>query len=335
VCGRRLSIRRIKKVKAVMAFYEPTAEFRDLEKEFSGVEFVYPKNCESLAAELPSAEVLVILGTMYSPEVAKAVLDAGRNLKWIQSTTAGVDAFLRRGYPEQALLTKGSRIWDVAVAEHALAFMLAFKRNIIGLERTRAARLWDRERLWNSMASLEGKTVGIAGYGNIGREIAKRLGGFDVTIIVYDQYPNVEDEKVKKLYGQGEFNAFLESSDIVVLMLPDTPQTEYIIDKEQFDHLKPSAILINVARGRLVRESALAEALVEGKIAGAGIDVFEDEPLATTSRLWDLPNVILSPHCAATGDNDIRNTCRLLRENLRHYLDGREPLYRYDRNKGY
>jgi D-2-hydroxyacid dehydrogenase (NADP+) len=325
----------IERVKMVMAFYEPTVEFRDLEKEFPAVEFSYPESCESLAAELPSAEALVILGTKYSPEVAQVVLDSGRDLQWLQSTTAGVDVFLRRGYPEQALLTKGSGIWDVAVAEHALAFMLAFKRNISGLERMRAARLWDRERLWNSMGSLEGKTVGIAGYGNIGREIAKRLGGFDVTIIAYDQYPNVEDEKIKKLFGQGEFNAFLEASDIVVLMLPDTPQTEYIIDQEQFDHMKPSAILINVARGRLIRESALAEALAEGKIAGAGLDVFEEEPLATTSELWDLPNVILSPHCAATGDNDIRNTCRLLRENLCRYLDGRELLYKYDRNTGY
>ncbi len=322
-------------MKAVMAFYEPTAEFRDLEKELPEVEFVYPDSGESLAVELPSAEVLVILGTMYSPEVARVVLDSGRNLRWIQSTTAGVDAFLRRGYPEQALLTKGSRIWDVAVAEHALAFILAFKRNIIGLERTRAARLWDRERLWKSMASLEGKTVGIAGYGNIGREIAKRVSPFDVNIIAYDQYPDVKDEKIEKLYGPGEFNAFLEASDIVLLMLPDTPQTEYIIDREQFTHMKPSTILINVARGRLIRESALVDALKEGKIAGAGIDVFEEEPLAPTSKLWDLPNVILSPHCAATGDNDIRNTCRLLRENFRRYLDGQEPLYRYDRNKGY
>jgi phosphoglycerate dehydrogenase-like enzyme len=99
--------------------------------------------------------------------------------------------------------------------------------------------------------------------------------------------------------------------------------------------MKPSAILINVARGRLIRENALAKALAEGKIAGAGIDVFEEEPLAAESKLWDLPNAILSPHCAATGDNDIRNTCRMLRENLRRYLDGRELLYKYGLNKGY
>jgi phosphoglycerate dehydrogenase-like enzyme len=314
-------------MKATMAFYQRDNIFRDLEKEFPEIEFVYPNSLEELAAELPDTEIMAILGTKYDAQVAKVVMEKGTNMKWLQSTTAGVDAFLSRGYPEQAILTKGTGIWDVSVAEHAMAFLLALKRHIIELERTRASRSWDRERLWGLMGSLEGKTVGIAGYGNIGKEIAKRLGGFDVKLIAYDQFPGVGDEKLAKLYSQGEFPDFLKECDAVILVLPHTKETEYIVDEEEFGYMKSSAVLINVGRGKLVKESALVKALETGQIAGAGIDVFEEEPLSLTSKLWDLPNVILSPHCAATGDNDLLNTCKLLKENLRRYLKGQDLLH--------
>ena len=322
-------------MKTIMGFYQQDKQFNDLEKEFPQVDFVYPCTLEQLAKELPDAEIIVMLGTKYSAEVAKLVLDLGKNIKWVQSTTAGVDAFLKFGYPSHAVLTKGTGIWDVSVAEHALAFILALTRHIADLERNRQAHTWDRDRIWNIMGSLEGKTVGIAGYGNIGKEIAQRLSGFNVKINAYDRFLNAKDDKLNKLYLSGEFSAFLKDSDIIILMLPCTQQTKYIIDTEQFEQMKPGAIIINVARGMLIREGALVQALKQGKIAAAGIDVFEEEPLCVTSELWDLPNIIISPHCAATGDNDILYTCRLLKENIKRYLNDREPLYIYDKIKGY
>lgn len=322
-------------MKATMAFYQRDAVFMDLEKEFPEIEFVYPNSLEELAAELPDTEMLAILGTKYDAQVAKLVMEKGTGIKWLQSTTAGVDAFLNLGYPEQAILTKGTGIWDVSVAEHALAFLLGLKRHLIELERNRASRSWDRERIWGLMGSLEGKTVGIAGYGNIGKEIAKRLSGFDVRIIAYDQFPHVGDEKLAKLYSKGEFPDFLKECDAVILVLPYTKETEYIIDEEEFGYMKPSAVLINVGRGKLVRESALVKALETGQIAGAGIDVFEEEPLPATSKLWDLPNIILSPHCAATGDNDVLNTCKLLKKNFRRYLEGQELLHVVAKTQAY
>lgn len=322
-------------MKAAMAFYKPEIAFRNLEKQFPQIEFVYPNTLDELAEELPETEILVILGTKYNSQVAKLVIEEGKNIRWIQSTTVGVDAFLKLGYPNQAILTKGTGIWDKPVAEHALAFILALKRNIIELERARQSRSWDRERLWGLMGSLTGKTVGIAGYGSIGKEIAKTLCGFDVKIIAYDQFPGVGDDKLIKLYTKGEFSNFLKECDVVILVLPYTKETEYIVDEEQFRYMKPSAILINVGRGKLVRESALVKALEKGQIAGAGIDVFEEEPLPPTSKLWDLPNVILSPHCAAASDNDIINTCRFLKENLKRYLEGQELLYQVNKNQHY
>ncbi|ATW26687.1 D-2-hydroxyacid dehydrogenase [Candidatus Formimonas warabiya] len=322
-------------MKTIMGFYQQDNQFNDLEKEFPQVDFVYPCTLEELAQELPDAEILVMLGTKYSPQVAKLVLDLGKNIKWVQSTTTGVDAFLKSGYPHQAVLTKGAGIWDVSVAEHVLAFILALTRHIPHLERNRQAHAWDRDRTWNLMGSLAGKTVGIAGYGNIGKEIAQRLNGFNVKINAYVRSLNVKDDKLNKLYFPGEFNAFLKDSDIIILMLPCTQETEYIIDTEQFDQMKPGAIIINAARGKLIRESALVQALKQGKIAAAGIDVFEEEPLPATSELWDFPNIILSPHCAATGDHDILYTCRLLKENIKRYLNGMELLYMFDKIKGY
>jgi len=318
-----------------MGFYQRDNQFAALEKEFPQVNFVYPSTPEKLAQELPDAEVLVILGTKYSPEVANLVLDLGKNIKWVQATTTGVDAFLNFGYPSQAVLTKGAGIWDVSVAEHALAFMLALIRHIPHLERNRQAHAWDRDRTWDLMGSLSGKTVGIAGYGQIGKEIAQRLSGFQVEIHAYVRSLSVKDERLNKLYVAGEFNAFVKDSDVIVLTLPCTPETEYIMDTEQFEQMKPGATLINVARGKLIRESALVQALKQGKVAAAGIDVFEEEPLPATSELWDFPNMIISPHCAATGDHDILYTCRVLQENIKRYLHDRELLYLYDKIKGY
>jgi D-3-phosphoglycerate dehydrogenase len=196
-------------VKATMAFYKPETTFRDLEKHFPEIEFVYPNTLNELAAKLPETEILVILGTMYNSQVARMVIEQGKNIRWIQATTVGVDAFLDLGYPSQAVLTKGTGIWDQSVAEHSLALILALKRNIIQLERARKARSWDRDRLWGLMGSLAGKTVGIAGYGSIGKAVAKTLSGFDVQIIAYDQFPGVRDDKIVRLYTKGELPTFL------------------------------------------------------------------------------------------------------------------------------
>jgi phosphoglycerate dehydrogenase-like enzyme len=322
-------------VKATMAFYKPETRFRNLEKQFPEIKFVYPNSLNELAVELPETEILVILGTMYNSQVARMVIEQGNNIKWIQSTTAGMDAFLQLGYPSQAILTKGTGIWDRSVAEHALALILALKRHIIELERARQSRSWDRERLWELMGSLAGKTVGIAGYGSIGKEIAKILSGFDVKIIAYIKSPRVKNDKLEKLYSGGEFSDFLKECDVIILVLPHTKETEYVIDEDQFKYMKPSAILINVGRGKLVKESALVTALEKGQIAGAGLDVFEVQPLPSVSKLWKLPNVIISPCCAAAGNDSVLNIKRLLRENLGRYLKGQELLYKVDTTKGY
>ena len=160
-----------------------------------------------MAEELPETEILVILGTKYNSQVAKLVIEEGKNIRWIQSTTVGVDAFLKLGYPNQAILTKGTGIWDKPVAEHALAFILALKRNIIELERARQSRSWDRERLWGLMGSLTGKTVGIVDTVALVKRLQKHYVVLMLRLLLMINFPGWDDKTIK-LYTKGEFSNF-------------------------------------------------------------------------------------------------------------------------------
>ena len=193
------------------------------------------------------------------------------------------------------------------------------------------------QKIWKKYLEadeIHGKTVGILGLGNIGRVIAQKCKSMGMRVIALDIQP-VEDTMVDRAYSVRDALSLMQESDYVVITLPLTPDTERLVGEAQLRAMKRTAYLINVARGRIVDEPALIKALAEGWIAGAGLDVFESEPLPPTSPLWSLPNVILSPHMSAISPYYMDRAIAVFCENLQRFIRGEALLYELNWDTGF
>lgn len=254
--------------------------------------------------------------------------DLAPRVGWIQATSAGIGELVaRHRYAERmpgTVLTTASGVHAQPLAEFCLLTMTAFTRALPRLSRDQRARRWERF----AGSDLAGRAVLIYGYGAIGtcvgraaRALGMRVIGIKRSVEGLDTASLDADE----LYTPDALREHLPRADILVLAAPLTPETEGVIDREALALLPPGAVLVNVGRGSLVDEPALVDALRSGRLGGAGLDVFEEEPLPPSSPLWDLPNVIVSPHSAGTSDRENERITDLFRDNLRRFLDG-EPL---------
>ncbi len=279
-------------------------------------------------AEAPdhAAEVEVWVGW----DVPDAVLARAGRLRWVHSTAAGVDNLLPKLWGRDVLLTNSRGIHAIPVAEHVLACLLVFARNLHVALRHQLHRRWQPEpggELW-------GATVGILGLGAIGQEVARRCRAFGARVVGLRRTPSPVPE-VEEVYGPEELEAVLRASQYVVLALPLTPQTRRLIGARELGWMRPEAVLVNVGRGALVDEEALVEALRSGRIRGAALDVFETEPLPPTHPLWELPNVLVTPHVAGNSPRYMDRAIPLFCENLRRYLRGEELRNVVDPQRGY
>jgi phosphoglycerate dehydrogenase-like enzyme len=275
-------------------------------------------------------EVDVIVGWNVSRE---AVQRAGR-LRWIHSTAAGVDQLLHPEILERdIILTTSSGIHAESITEHVLALMLAFARRLHVAIRNQLAHRWDRPSTVGR--ELRGKTVGILGLGHIGREVAARAAAFGMRVIGTKHTPEPIPHADRVLPPEG-LDEVLREADYLVITLPLTSGTRGLIGPRELGLMKSSAYLINVARGAIVQEAALIEALRQGRLAGAGLDVFEREPLPQDSPLYEMEQVILTPHVSGGGGTGYYDLAiPLFCENLRRYLTG-EPLVNVvDKRRGY
>ena len=260
-------------------------------------------------------------------------LKAGR-LRWVQSIGVGFETML---YPEMiesgVVITNTAGAFDAAMAESALAFMLAHARGLMHFERERKDRTWNQHR--DMVSQIDGKTACVLGLGSIGRSIAIRLHALGLTVTAVDAQAETPPSGVRRLYRPDEMLNALADADYVVVALPQTESTQGIIDAACFNRMKETAFLVNIARGPIVNESDLIRALQEKRIAGAGLDVFKEEPLPDASPLWDMPNVVFAPHSGGYSPEGRENVLRVFKENLRRYLS-REPLLNVvDKEKGY
>lgn len=322
-------------MKILFAFYEQIPEWIALSSEFPEVKIVFASNIEELSKEINDTDSLFILAPKYTADVAEIIKTKAKKLQWIQTTTVGVDEVILNGTPPGVVITKAVGIFDTNVAEHAMALLLATIRQVAAAAIDKQKCLYNRERLWQQTSSLERKSVGIIGYGGIGKQVSRRAKAFDTRILVYDVIAGVADSNVDEFFLTGQFNEFLVQCDVVILTLPLTNENLYMFDTETFTHMKKSSLLINVSRGKLVRESALLEALRSGIIAGAGLDVFEEEPLPNTSELWKMDNVVMTPHLGGQGDYNRQRLADLFRMNIKKFLNGEELKYVVDVNKGF
>jgi phosphoglycerate dehydrogenase-like enzyme len=266
-------------------------------------------------ALMERADVLFGLPGDSAAGLADAV-GRSRRLRWVQATAAGAGeqvraAGLSREELNRVAVTSSAGVHAVPLAEFCLFGLLGFVKELPRLERDRAERRWDHR----PVGELHGLTLLVLGLGGIGREIERLARAFGMEVIGLRRRDG----------GRARLDELLPQADAVCVTLPLTDETRGLLDREAIGLMKPGAIFVNVGRGGVVDEDALAEALADGRLAGAALDVFAREPLPADSPLWTLPNVILSPHTAALSVHENERIAELFCDNLRRYLAG-EPL---------
>jgi phosphoglycerate dehydrogenase-like enzyme len=275
--------------------------------------------------EARGAEVLV---TLADEDTGALSADIGPSVRWVHVLGAGVD-----GFPFEALgdrvLTCSRGASSQAIAEFVLAAMLAFEKHL--------PDSWIREppNEWNvaQLGGLAGKTLGLVGIGAIGTEIARRALAFDMEVLALRRRPEVPPPQGVALVG--ELPALLSASDHVVIAAPATPSTRHLLDKSAFSEMKPGAHLVNISRGTLVDHEALVEALDEGRLAMATLDVVDPEPLPPGHLLYSHPKIRLSPHISWSSPHTALRTLEMFKENLVRYRNGEPLAHVVDPEAGY
>ncbi len=283
---------------------------------------------EKLDVHLAEAEV--VFGYRFSPNL----ISRAPKLKWVQVMSAGVDRFLDAEMLKSPVkLTGVSGIHATPIGEFVLMLMLMFAKQAPQCFQLRQQKQWGRF----PPAVLRSKTVGIVGLGPIGREVARLANAFGMRVLATRRSAKRVGRAryVDIMLPANQLRQLLAESDFVVLALPLTPETNKLIGEKELQTMKPTAYLINIARGDIVDEAALVRALDEHWIAGAGLDVFATEPLPADSRLWGFPNVIFSPHIAGGMEDYTARATEVFLENLRRYLNGKRLLNVVDKRKGY
>jgi phosphoglycerate dehydrogenase-like enzyme len=273
-------------------------------------------------------------------------------LRWVQLYSAGVDSIAEHPlFATEVVFTTSSGVHATCIGEYVLAMMLAWFHHLPTLFE------WQRQAMWPDRRSrgtffeqdeAHGKTIGIVGYGSIGRHVARLASALSMRVLAMhrstvrgDQgfsFPDVGDPEgsvPERYYTPDQLHEMLACCDVVVITAPLTPQTHGLIDEAAFAVMRPDAFLINCARGALCDEAALVRALTQRRIGGAALDVFVDEPLPSEHPLWRLPNVILSPHVSGLSSRYAERAAMIFEENMRRYLAG-EPLVNIvDKVRGY
>jgi phosphoglycerate dehydrogenase-like enzyme len=286
-------------------------------------------------ADGPVDDVEVLLRGWLVAEAFDRLLARAPHLTWVHSATSGVErALTPAARARDVLVTNARGVFSRPIAEHVLLMILAVSRHLPELLELQ------RERTWQPLEGRELRelTIGIVGYGSLGRSVASLATAFGARVIALRRRPDGrqpagtdEDDgfplepRVERVVGPDHLHDLLAESDIVVLAAPLTPETEGMIDEAAVAAMKHDAWLINVARGRLVDDTALVRALRDNRIGGAALDTFRDEPLPQGSPYWDLPNVILTPHTAWSSARVLDRSIDLFCDNLVRFSRG-EPL---------
>jgi len=293
-------------------------------------------HAEEIAGLLPDAEVLLCFWgrplRRMIPVPAK-LAERAPALRWVQLSHVGIDTLDASLGDSHVVFTNGAGVNTVAIAEWVLGCMLMQAKGWPEAFRAQANHVWARFQ----PRELRGRTVGIIGMGDIGREIGRLARALGCRVVATRRsYTGHEaDPPADATYPPAELHALLRESDFAVIAAPGTPETHHLIGRAELEALGPQGFLLNIARGSVIDEAVLAEALRDGTIAGAALDVFEREPLPPESPLWALPNTILTPHTSGGTDRYFDRLTDIFCDNLRRYLDGQPLRNIVDPARGY
>jgi len=265
-----------------------------------------------------------------------------KRLRWLQCSGAGVDSLLPTGILDVEsgiTVTTAVGINTMPIGEYVFGSMLMFNRTWSEMVRLQDRRVWPRSINWYKLGGRElaGQTLGIVGLGSIGRRVAQlgRAFGMRVLATRRTMQTDAQDPDVDQLYPTTQLHEMLGASDYVVVSVPLTQETDHLIGEAELRAMRPHAYLVNVARGRVIDEQVLIRALTDGWIAGAGLDVTEEEPLPATSPLYTMPNVILTPHISGVSVNYDTRLTDLFADNLRRFRANAPLRNRYEAERGY
>jgi phosphoglycerate dehydrogenase-like enzyme len=314
-------------MKIVLHLPNGRLDIAPLQKRFPDHPMVVTRELDQLAREIADAEVFITSNRPYYPDMVKAVNDNQKKLRWIQFTTSGIDKALRSGgFPRGVVVTNSAGLGAPILAEHAFHLFMAVGRRIRDTEAAQREHKWLRDEIGPTTTAMTFKTLCIIGMGATGQETAKRARAFDMKVIGVSRGYR-PDALVDEVYPRERVKEALAQADFILLSMPAVAETRNFINADTLRAMKKTAIIVNVARGDLIDEAALAAACREGVIGGAGIDVTLEEPTPADNPLWDAPNVILTPHIAGTGSNNSRRLFDIIGENIENYLAGK-PLTR-------
>lgn len=303
------------------------------------------RSADELPEAIGEAEILYAFRALPDPDQAPS-------LRWVQLHMAGAESILSHPLYTQTeiLFTTTSGIHAINMAEYVMAQILAFAHRLPMMSEDQARGVWPSERWVRYVPDeLYGKTIGIVGYGSIGRQVARLARTFGMAVLAIKRdaknptdtnytLPDVGDPEgnlADRIYPPQAIRSFLGECDYVVLAVPLTEETHHLINAEALKAMKETAMLVNVARGAVVDEKALIKALKGGGIAGAALDVFEEEPLPEDSPLWKTPNLIISPHVAGLTPHYHERAAGIFAENLRRYIANQPLVNLVERERGY
>ncbi len=326
--------------KLLICVWHPFTEWRPKPAMAEAIRIRWPEmqvlhlpNYDHLSEELADTDIFV----GYSLRAEQ--LKVAKKLKWIHSTAAGVAQLM---YPElrdsRIMVTNPSGIFSVPMAEHTMGLLLALARNFPDSVRAQDRAKWSQQEIWDKpqhLTELNGKVLLIVGYGSIGREVAKRAKAFDMRVWGVTRSGAGEHGHVEKIFAATQLREALTGADYVLICAPETAETKHLIGAAEIARMKRGARLINVGRGSLLDEAALVQALENGTLCGAGLDVAQTEPLPAESPLWKASNLFITPHTSGVSDRLWDRQAAILIELLERWFDGRELFNHVDFARGY
>ena len=321
----------------VVSTFPFTSASQQLLKEAAGTQAVVVTTSDELSVYLSDAEILC------SSTVPANWRTLAPRLRWLQFPGAGIDSLASTGLLDAdsgVIVTTAAGIHATTISEYVFGSMLMFNWNWPQMVRLQDEHVWARSATWYHLGGheLAGQTLGIVGLGSIGRRIAQLGHAFGMRVLgTRRSIQNQGDQEldVDQSFLPEQLHELLHLSDYVVISVPLTRETEKLIGEAELRTMRRNAYLVNIARGRVIDEQALVRALREGWIAGAGLDVTEEEPLPSESPLYSMPNVILTPHISGNSAHYDTRLAALFADNLKRYRIGQQLQNRYDPSRGY
>jgi phosphoglycerate dehydrogenase-like enzyme len=309
------------------AFLRDPARFAELERQH-GIQIVLPKSDEPVAPLIGDVEA--VYGQLTADDYPSA-----KNLKWVQAPGAGVEWMWRvPGFQESDVVVTNMRGAHAAtIAEHTFALLLSHTRGLRTFDARQRDHEWGRGEF--KLSNIMGLTMGIVGFGNIGRAIARRATGFEMRVLAVDVESVPAGEGVEEVWPIQRLNDLCREADVLAIAAPITPNSRDLVGREQIRQMKRGSCVLQMSRGGIVNEAALVDALEEGHLSFAGLDVTATEPLPVGDPLWTAPNVAITPHTSAMSKLTFDLTWSILGENVGRFVRGEPLMNVVDKRRGW